>query len=293
MQYNARAAGYGQAAGGRVDMGRDEQRDDSYAAAETALDDGDTARVLGLLEPWTRERPPDAAACALVGLAYFYDGEYERARPLLETALGADPNDPEARAALGACFFYAREWERAERAFREALDVEPHYGLAHYWLARALDWRAAADPGRAGEAERHFALAAREDAEAFAPPVPIADDEFDRILNEAIAGLPAPVRDALREVTIAVDRYPDEAMLDAFGDDLEIDLLGLYTGVALPERTHMDSGRLPDVIHVFKRNLEIYCRQRDELVREIRDTLLHEVGHYLGLDEEELDELGL
>src|SRR5262249_49375759 len=111
-------------------------------------------------------------------------------------------------------------------------------------------------------------------------------------LGEAIRSLPPRVARALEEVTIAVDSYPDEAFLQG-EDDVGPDLLGLFTGTALPERHHLDSGRLPDVIHLFKRNLEVTAVDRDELVREIRDTLLHEVGHYLGLEEEGLEELGL
>jgi predicted Zn-dependent protease with MMP-like domain len=270
-----------------------ESRETVYAEADEALSAGEYETVRELVGRWARERPPDPEACALVGLAYFHEGEYAEARPLLETALAADPRDPESRCALGACAFFALDLERAERELKGVVEAEPDWAAGHHWLARLFDWQARQDPRLARLAARHFERAARLDPEGFSVPRSLSTEEFDAVLEDAVRSLPARIARALEDVTIAVDDYPDDSLLE-WGDDLcGPDLLGLYTGTALPDRHHLDSGRLPDVIHVFKRNLEIACADREELVREIRDTLLHEVGHYLGLDEDELDELGL
>jgi predicted Zn-dependent protease with MMP-like domain len=274
-------------------VAKDEEREAVYAEADEALSAGDYERVRELVESWTRGRSPDPEACALTGLSYFHEGEHEAARPLLESALGADPGDAEVRCALGACAFFALELDRAERELKRVVETEPGWAAGHYWLGRLFDWRAREDPRLAALAARHFERAARLDPEGFTVPRALSTEEFDAVLEEAVRSLPAKVGRALEEVTIAVDDYPDERLLEGADDLCGPDLLGLYTGTALPDRHHLDSGRLPDVIHVFKRNLEIACADRDELVREIRDTLLHEVGHYLGLDEDELEGLGL
>lgn len=274
-------------------MEKGEAREGVYEAADEALSAGDYEDVRRLVGKWTREKPPDPEACALVGLSHFHEGDYPAARPLLEAALAAHPDDHEARGALGACAFFDLDLETAERELKRVVEAEPEWAAGHYWLARLYDWRSARDPQLTARAARHFERAARLDPEGFPAPLSLSEKEFDAVLQSAVRDLPPRIAEALEDVTIAVDAYPDARILES-GDDLwGPDLLGLYTGTALPDRSHFDSGRLPDVIHVFKRNLEILCGDREELVREIRDTLFHEVGHYLGLDEEELEDLGL
>lgn len=271
----------------------DEAREEAYQEADEALSAGEFEEVRRLLGKWTRERPPDPEACALVGLSYFHEGDYPSARPLLEIGAQADPEDYETRGALGACAFFDLDLEGAERELTRVVEAEPEWADGHFWLARLLDWRSADDARLAGRAAGHFRQAARLDPEGFTEPLSLSEREFDEVLEEAIRDLPPGIAAALEEVTITVDAYPDAGILEGGEDLWGPDLLGLYTGTALPDRHHLDSGRLPDVIHVFKRNLEILCADREELVREIRDTLFHEVGHYLGLDEQELLDLGL
>jgi predicted Zn-dependent protease with MMP-like domain len=274
-------------------VAKDESREATYEAADEALSAGDYEDVRRLVGKWARERPPDPEACALVGLSFFHEGDYPSARPLLEAALAADPDDHETRGALGACAFFGLELEAAERELTRVVRAEPDWAAGHYWLARLQDWRSIKDPQLAPSAARHFERAARLDPEGFSVPLSLSEREFDGVLQSAIRDLPPRIAAALEDVTIAVDAYPDERILESADDLWGPDLLGLYTGTALPDRHHLDSGRLPDVIHVFKRNLEIVCADREELIREIRDTLFHEVGHYLGLDEEDLEDLGL
>ena len=97
------------------------------------------------------------------------------------------------------------------------------------------------------------------------------------------------MRDALDNVDIAVEEWPgpDElSLLDGGGT-----LFGLYTGVPLTERAGYEPA-LPDRIIVFRQPILENCATAEEVVQEIRITLWHEVGHFLGLDEEALDRLG-
>jgi predicted Zn-dependent protease with MMP-like domain len=115
---------------------------------------------------------------------------------------------------------------------------------------------------------------------------------FDRALREALSELPPVFRDALANVAVVVEERPPGWLLDELGIPPEGTLYGFYHGVPLPERSFLDSGNLPDKISVFRGPLEEDFPEHGELSREIRITLLHEIGHYFGMDEEELSRLG-
>jgi predicted Zn-dependent protease with MMP-like domain len=102
-----------------------------------------------------------------------------------------------------------------------------------------------------------------------------------------IDDLPPAVREAFDNLQVLVLDEPD-ADLDPDGAGL----LGLYTGIPLPERSIEDSGQLPDVIYIFRRpHLELGLPP-DELRMEIARTVIHEVAHYFGIDDDHLDEIG-
>ncbi len=113
--------------------------------------------------------------------------------------------------------------------------------------------------------------------------------EFVRLVRQAYRQLPPDVRQGLTNVDIAVDAEPGQADPDLAGE--EADLLGLYEGVPLPERQGGDPS-LPDCITIYRRPILRSCATRAEVVREIRVTLWHEVGHYLGMSESDLHRLG-
>ncbi|MBI5904553.1 MAG: metallopeptidase family protein [Deltaproteobacteria bacterium] len=116
--------------------------------------------------------------------------------------------------------------------------------------------------------------------------------DFDRALRKALAELPPVFRDALANVAVVVEEWPPDWLLDELGVPPDETLYGFYHGVPLPERSFQDSGNLPDKISLYRGPLEEDFPGRDELAREIRITLLHEIGHYFGMDEEELSRLG-
>jgi predicted Zn-dependent protease with MMP-like domain len=120
----------------------------------------------------------------------------------------------------------------------------------------------------------------------------IKRSEFDRMLEAAIAALPPQFAKWIDEVPIVVEDDPSPELLEEMGVDGEGDLLGSYHGVALTQRSVEDSARLPDQILIFREPLISMCESREELAMEIRKTLLHELGHYAGLDEDDLENLG-
>jgi predicted Zn-dependent protease with MMP-like domain len=115
---------------------------------------------------------------------------------------------------------------------------------------------------------------------------------FEKVLRKAIDDLPGMFREALRNVAIVVEERPPDWLLEELDIPPGETIYGFYHGIPLPERSVLDSGNLPDKISVYRGPLEEDFRDRGELVRQIRMTLLHEIGHYFGMDEEDLARLG-
>lgn len=111
--------------------------------------------------------------------------------------------------------------------------------------------------------------------------------DFEEVVRATVAALPQWVHDAIRNVEILVLDEADEHLVpDGEG------LLGLYAGVPLPEREANHAGELPDVIYVFRLpHLELGL-QPEALREEIHRTLIHEIAHYFGMDDDHIEELG-
>ena len=115
--------------------------------------------------------------------------------------------------------------------------------------------------------------------------------EFERVAKEAIEGLPKEIRKKIENVQIVVR----DAKKPNRGDDLdERELYGLYAGTPLPERKDDDLARLPDTVILFKNNIEEEISgDRAGMIKCIQETVLHELGHYFGFDDEDLENLGI
>lgn len=169
------------------------------------------------------------------------------------------------------------------------------------WIeaARKLDTESEADAlhllGRVHEAadDRAQMIAAWQqvrvlDAKLPAAPISISDDEVEQLALDTLAELPANIRAKLERVPILIDSAPSEAMV---ADGLDPRMLGLFQGTPMPET----GNAAPAVTNIvlFKTNLERFAIDEDHLAEEIRITVLHETAHYFGLDEDDLEKLGL
>ena len=107
--------------------------------------------------------------------------------------------------------------------------------------------------------------------------------EFDRLVDQALDEVPAELAGLIRNVVVLVEDEPP-------ADDP--DLLGLYDGLALTERPANHAGMLPDRIFLFRGPLLDMCDTREQLVDEVRITVVHEVAHHFGIDDARLHRLG-
>jgi predicted Zn-dependent protease with MMP-like domain len=125
-------------------------------------------------------------------------------------------------------------------------------------------------------------------------PPRLDDEQVDAVIEQAAALLPDELRKHLDEVPIVVEAVPP-LELGRAGDPVELppDLLGLFVGASLLERTEEDPVGAVPRIYLFQRNIERACQDASEVVEQVRVTLYHELGHFLGFDEEGVEGLGL
>jgi len=134
------------------------------------------------------------------------------------------------------------------------------------------------------------------------PDPPIVTDEerefFDALLEQVLADLPNDLHKKLEVVPVIVEDYPSDDVLAMFGMQYPDELCGLHEGIPLTERSVEHSGSVPDIIMIYREGIFATATDArgdvDEhaLRRQIRITLLHEIGHHFGLTEDDLRELG-
>jgi predicted Zn-dependent protease with MMP-like domain len=113
--------------------------------------------------------------------------------------------------------------------------------------------------------------------------------EFERVVEEALESLPKRFADLVENVVIIIEDEPtdDDFFSIEDADDVDSELLGIYRGVALTERTH-DMPLLPDEIVVFRGPINRVARTWREAVQQVRETVIHEFGHYFGLGDDDM-----
>ena len=119
----------------------------------------------------------------------------------------------------------------------------------------------------------------------------ISENDFERSAREALDDLPRSIREYVEGIPVLVDDFPSSDLIER--ENVSPQILGIFIGTP---RTHHEASHAPgglDQIILFRRNLEKVCRDRDQLIEQIQITVKHEVGHYLGLDEDDLERLGL
>jgi predicted Zn-dependent protease with MMP-like domain len=254
--------------------------------AWAALDAGQPDQALtelGALDPdWPERWIPEALARTELG-------DLRTARTVLDQARGMDELEDHPDYLWACAQLLLREWkiDAARATYERLLAIERGAAVLER-LSLCAEFA-----GDFDAADRLLAEAAELDPKLPAPPR-LSESEFESVVSEAIESLPAEFARSLETCEIVIEAIPSAWMIDERdAGETPPDMLGLFVGASQLEAGEYDSGLLPPRIFLFQRNVERACRDHDELVREIRITLFHEIGHMLGFDEEGVAALGL
>lgn len=116
-------------------------------------------------------------------------------------------------------------------------------------------------------------------------------EKFERLVQDAIDSIPARFRKHIKNVAVVVEDEPSPELLEDMGVESGDSLFGLYQGTPLTARSWDYGNALPDRIVLFQKPIEEACETDLEVTWTIGETLIHEVGHYFGLSEEQLEEI--
>lgn len=249
-------------------------------------------------------------------------GEHDRAARLAAKAVRRFSDSPEAWSLMGEALEGLCDLPGAVQAFTKSLELDPEWASGHAHMAnllleldripaafesveKAMD-QDALDPeanytfamlceisGEGSTAARFYAAAAQLDPERYPPPVRVPLDRFESMAREALEDLPEKVRTFIGDVPVIVQDLPerDGSGRLACGSPL---LLGECIGDHREDAGALDPVSLtPPRILLYKLNLERTCTEPDELAEQVRITVLHEILHFLGMDEQEVGGRGL
>lgn len=270
-------------------MAEDEADGKIIAEIEKALDAERFAKARDLAARGLKRHPRSGRLWGLMGETLAALGETVAAADAFREACGLLPESPDHAESLADASFRAGRWREAEAAARRALALDPESVTALDILAYLAE-----RDGRIEEADRMLARARAADPEV---PFPARMDpeSFRERVAEAIERLPGEFRKALDEnLSITVEPVPPARLIGDTDPPLDPAILGFYAGVPLLDRGGSSPPPLfPDAIFLFQRNIEHVCGSSEELVEEIATTLYHEIAHFLGFEEDEMEGLGL
>ena len=115
---------------------------------------------------------------------------------------------------------------------------------------------------------------------------------FETLVHDAIQDLPKVFKDKLANVVIIVEDYPSDELLDRMGVPENQTLFGFYEGVPLTARGHFDAPLHPDRILIFQGPIEEAGESPEDIKEEVRITVVHEIAHFFGIDDDALEEMG-
>jgi predicted Zn-dependent protease with MMP-like domain len=236
------------------------------------------------------DRVAEAEIYYLKSKALFYLDDLEGALFLLRRALRVNHEVPVYHGFEGQVLFELGRLAAARESLERARVLEPESAHTLYHLALVSE-----HAGRTDDAQGLFVEAAQLAPEQYPLAVRMELDEVGRVAAEALASLPLSLRTHVRNCPILIEDLPDPEVVQR--DNLSPQALGLFAGVpnSAPEGTPWSAETVsePPRIVLYKRNIERVAQSREHLVEQIQVTLKHEIGHYLGLDEEEVERLGL
>lgn len=225
----------------------------------------------------------------LQGIGLNQLGECDRALKALDEALALNGDSVEARLERGIALFELCRFKEATAAFEDVLEAAGEEPWAHHYLGLLAERRRDEK-----EANKRFERSRELSPEEFPPPVTLEEKAFDAAVEDAVKRVPEHVKKYLENTVISVEEIPTDEDLMGEKPPLSPTILGVFRGPPVGERSVTNAwDHAPVSIVLYQRNLERFAKSREELIEQIGITLLHEVGHLVGLDEDDLWERGL
>jgi predicted Zn-dependent protease with MMP-like domain len=254
--------------------------------AEAALDAGEAETALELCNEVLSRSPVHPGAQFVKGDALRVLGDLPQAADAYRAAALTRPEHASSWASLALTSFELLDFEEARRSVGRSVREDPRNPEA--WWVRSLiqEWR-----GDFAGAQRSLAHAQWLDPVGFPMPPSLADDEVERLVEKAILKLHPSLQELLANVPIILDEIPSlDTLLQYHPPASPLEILGYFSGNSIMEKSMDDPwSQIPATIVLFRRNLYRISNSRAELIEQIRVTLFHEIGHFLGLDEADLE----
>ncbi len=233
-----------------------------------------------------RRNAPLAADLAVLEAQALNDlGRSDEALERVDAALRIAPDRGDALHERGVALFDLSRFADARVAFQKALVSQPQDAYTHQMLGLSLE-----QLGEVAAADVELAKAIELAPKELNPPVLIPVDEFQKEVDDVIATLPAERRAHVKAIKVEIVDLPDPSDLKAVQPPFPPTILGLYRGPV--GRPHQPGDEPPSIV-LYRKNLARAVKTRSELSEQIRDTLLHEIGHLEGLDEDDLRRRGM
>ncbi|CAN5858300.1 hypothetical protein BH11MYX3_BH11MYX3_27020 [soil metagenome] len=237
-----------------------------------------------------RRNPPLAADLAVLEAQALNDlGRSDEALSRVESALRIAPGRGDALHEKGVALFDLSRFPDAKAAFTKALAIQPDDAYTHQMLGLTLEQLGDIKTADA-ELGRALVLAPTE----LSAPILISVGEFQKEIDLVVSGLPVERRTRVQSIKIEISDLPDPSDLAAVKPPFPPTILGLYRGPVghAPHLPPLAGEEAPSIV-LYRKNLARAVKTRRELSEQIRDTLLHEVGHLEGLDEDDLRRRGM
>lgn len=268
----------------------DEATESLLDEAEASIDRGDPETALQLCVQALEISPGHPGAWFVRGDALRVLGRLEDAADAYRHAALGRPDHASSWASLALTSFELLELPEARRCAARAIREDPMNPEGWWVRSLILEWL-----GNETSALRSLFHARWLDPVGYPLPPSLEEHEVAGILEDAMRYLPDEIRAYLVNVPVVLEERPTEDILRYYDPPASpVELYGYFSGYSLLERSAHDPwSQLPPTIVLFRRNIARRAANRDELVEQLRITFFHEVGHFLGLDEDDLEDRGL
>lgn len=275
----------------------DERLEQLYNSAQTASSEGLTEEAvrrceeaLSLLESYGEdtEQHNYADFVMLMGDIHWSAGSYEDAYRAYHRVVQNEPERPDARIAMGVALFHLCRFTAAQTVLEMCSLDTPEDAETWYYLG-LLALRQRRTVIAWGLLEKAHEI----EEDRFFMPEEISDDELRTVHHRMILRLPPPFRHILEQVPVAFEDQPSDDVLFSSDPPMDPTILGIFDGVPVGENELSPNTAIITQVIYYRENIWLLNHDRKELEDELWTTVRHELGHFLGLSEEEMDEQGL